>query len=164
MMAGWLLLALNGEPVRSRSFFEEFDLAPTATRESWSDLLNSVRTYPGYQLLFSWLRDFSNRALAAVPFLMTACILLGCDLKTRVAVPLASWTRVPERAFPLALALVLFAALRDTGETLAEALPDLVIFLTEPPPQGLRREPGRGSRYPPTQGRSTDPEKRRTSP
>lgn len=148
LIGRWLVLALEGQPVRSRQFFTEIGQATPESEESWSDFLNAQRTFPGYQLLAVWLRDYSRRARAALPLLMTACILVGVDLRAKVAEPLARWTAVPEPAFPLALALAMFVALRGHGEPLERAMDDLVIFLSTQQHE-MRRAVGRRGRYPP---------------
>lgn len=149
LVGRWLVLALEGEPIRSRSFFNEIGQATPEPGESWTDFLNAQRTFPGYQLLAVWLRDYSRRARAALPLLMTACILVGIDLRIRVAEPLVRWTAVPEPAFPLALALAMFVALRGREEPLAEAMDDLVIFLSSQQQHEMRRVVGHRGRYPP---------------
>lgn len=152
LIGRWLVLALQGQPVRSRQFFTEIGQANPNPGESWSDFLEAQRTFPGYQLLADWLRQFSRRAREAVPLLMTACILVGVDLRTKVAEPLARWTRVPESAFPLALALAMFVALRGRDEPLEQAMDDLVVFLCDQQHK-MRRAVGRRGRYPPNRVR-----------
>jgi len=160
VISRWLYWALNGEPVRSHRFLSELDVAPVVEPESsWTDTLLHTRTSPGYQLLATWLRDFTGWARTALPMLLLACTTLGCDLSRKLAEPLSSWKKVPERAVPLALALGLFAALAASPrryevreKTLPDCLGDLVLFLAGCGPHKMRRVRARRVPYPPDTG------------
>lgn len=152
VISRWLHLALDGEPIRCRKLFEELGIAPEPEPEpgqSWTDTLLHHRTLPGYQLLATWLTDFTARAQTMLPMLLFACVTLGCDLKSKIAEPLSTWNRVPTRAIPLALCLGFYGALRGEEKNLVQSLPELVIFLSELGPHKVRRVGARRGRYPP---------------
>lgn len=130
LVADWLWEALKGTSCRSRAFLERHEV-PVPDEEpgqSWTYLLDSARTQPGYQLLARWVTRFSARALTALPTLMTACIVLGCDLRAE-ADRFSGMVSAPARAFPIAVALYLWSAMRGTGEELERQLPSLVHYL-----------------------------------
>ena len=98
---------LNGVSCRSREFMERHSIpyaSPTdepseLPKTCWSDLLDSVRTRPGYQLQALWVTRFSARAQAAVPRLMMACIAIGRDLRDMPGPSVIS-RQPPRRAGP----------------------------------------------------------------
>ena len=150
-IADWLWEALRGTSCRSRAFLVRHGVACPAEEPliSWTDLLEQERTQPGYQALARWVTDFADRALSAMPALLTACIVLGCDLKAE-AERFSGMVATPARAFPIAVALYLWSTLRDTGEPLEAQLPSLVHYLLWHPrgsSQNRRRKCHRTSRY-----------------
>jgi hypothetical protein len=103
---------------------------------------------PGYQLLCKWTRHFNRRALEALPTLLAAFVMLQCGFQHDLGEALEGLTKVPERAYALALALGLWRAIREasgpTGQavSLEVALPSLVEYLgaLDPASHGLRRD------------------------
>lgn len=151
LVADWLWAALQGTSCRSRAFLERHRIpcpAEESEHYSWTYLLDFERTQPGYQTLARWVTRFSARALTAVPTLMTACIALGCDLKAE-AERFSGLVLAPARAFPIAVALLLWSALRGTGKPLESELESLVHYLLwhPRPSQERRRARPWASRY-----------------
>lgn len=147
---------LNGASCRSREFLERNSI-PYVTDEPsdlpqtcWSDLLDDVRTQPGYQLQARWVTRFSARALAAVPRLMVACIAVGHDLRD-YAWSFSDLTLAPAQSWALALALFLWSALRGQPGPCKTELELLVRYLLADPPAGpshnRRRAPGLAPSY-----------------
>jgi hypothetical protein len=148
VVADWLWLALQGEPCRSRRFYEEQGLlaelaepADPQTAEpldpllSWTDEVDTrnrpLRPCPS--LLNRWLRASVVASRAWLPLLVTACVAVGCDLRHRLGVGLEALTAVPERAYPLALALGCLAWLRGEPE-IRGVLGGLLELLGRSPP------------------------------
>lgn len=150
-VAAWLWAWLRGAACRSRDFLVRHGVqVPTlCPGDSWSDLLDTQRTVPGYALLWRWSRAYSDRARPLAGVLVHLCIELRCDFKRDVAEALEALGAVPRAARPLAVTLGLWRAVMQTERidatpvTLEEALPALTAVLARQQPvkpsHGLRR-------------------------
>lgn len=137
---------LNGGSCRSREFLERHSIPhPTEEPEMcWTDLLDSIRTQPGYQLQARWITRFSARAVAAVPRLMIACIAVGRDLR-EYAWSFSDLGSAPAQSWPIALALFLWSALRGNPSPCKRELELLVRYLVADPPPGPSHKGRRAS-------------------
>lgn len=151
LIADWLWEAMKGTSCRSRTFLERHGIScPTAgAGMSWAEALEDEPTQPCYQLFSRWLNRFSDRALAAIPTLMTACVLLGRDLKSETE-RFSDMVAAPVRTYPIAVALYLWTTLRGTGAPLHAEMGPLVHYLLwhrRVPSHERRRAPRRPSGY-----------------
>lgn len=126
-----LMACIDGASLRSRDFYELKGLVALASPEervaeefSWSDQLEMEPLTPSHQLFHRWRQRFSGRARLWLHWLLVACILCGCDLRTRLGESLEGFNRCPKDLYPLLLSAGLVGLLRDRpirsclGETL----------------------------------------------
>lgn len=116
LIAAWLQLDLQGDPFRSRAFFEGQRLleAPADELVSWTDHvdLQSPPPRPGPSRLRSWTRTFNARARTWLAPLAVACLAAGCRLETSLVEVMSALAGVRARSDALAVALGLFSWLR----------------------------------------------------
>lgn len=115
-----LMACIDGASLRSRDFYELKGLAAPASPEervvgdfSWSDQLELEPLTPSYQLFHQWRRSFSLRARLWLYWLLAACLLSGCDLRTRLGESLESFNQCPKDLYPLLLSVGLIGLLQD---------------------------------------------------
>lgn len=149
LVVDWLKDCLQGAPCRSCEFLDRHGIERPAedSQTCYSDVLDDERTRPGYQLLNTWARKFSDRCLGALPRLVMACVFLGCDLKTRLGEHLRRLAIRSPRVWPLGLALGLVLSVREAygcpPGPLAEPLTLLLGLLSHE----RRRAPGEVPSY-----------------
>jgi hypothetical protein len=107
--------SLAGQPDKSREFYEIHELLPDEPEipsglkaTSWSDRLNDEPPRPSPQLFSHWRRKWSAQATAWLRQLLLACLLVGADLKGKLADRLLEFYGCPKsmRAVPFAIGLV----------------------------------------------------------
>lgn len=106
-----VLACLDGIPLRSRDFYVDKGLLPEdeeSDAESWSDRLESEPLTPSHQLFQAWRVKFARRSDVWIKLLLVACIVAGCDLRSRLGKSLANFQRTPVdlHGFLLAAGLV----------------------------------------------------------
>jgi hypothetical protein len=140
--------SLRGVADRDRQFYEERGLIPDEPdfqNVSWSDRLNDKPLRPSHRLFARWRGKWAMCSRPWLFALLSACIYVGCDLRTQLGQSLEAMTRCPELMSPLALAAGLMGLLRD--ESAWTALP-AVIRLTACRPS---HKPARAGGRPPPQ-------------
>lgn len=153
LIVSWLWACLCGATSRSLAFLRQQGIrhAEPDGFTCWSDLLDSDRTCPGYQLLWHWFTVFSRRAQQRIPRLVEACLSLQCDFKRDVVACLQSLPYVPRRGRALAVAVGLWRAVMQANDSdgtlvlLEDALFSLVGHLASeslPASHKLRRASG----------------------
>lgn len=115
-----LIECVEGASLRSRDFYERkglvFSAGPkTETSEgpSWSDQLEMEPLTPSHQLFHRWRKVFSWRARRWLQWLLVACVMSGCDLRTRLGESLETFGRCPENLYPLLLSAGLVGLLQE---------------------------------------------------
>ena len=115
-----VMASIDGVSLRSRDFYEKMGLAPVAAADepnggglSWSDYLELEPLTPSYQLFHRWRQRFSQRAQVWLRWLMVACVMGGCDLRTRLGESLEEFGKCPEDLYALLLAAGLVGLLQD---------------------------------------------------
>lgn len=78
VVAAWLWTFLGGASVRCRKFIQDHaHLVPERSGMSWSDVLDSDRVLPGYQILQRWSTAFCSKAERLLPELVNSAIEVG---------------------------------------------------------------------------------------
>lgn len=78
VVAAWLWTFLGGASVRCRKFIRDnAHLVPEKSGMSWSDVLDSDRLLPGYQLLQRWSTAFCSKAEVLLPELVNSVVEMG---------------------------------------------------------------------------------------
>lgn len=148
-----LTASLEGQPDRSREFYEEHGLIPDEPDDepqheagkgtSWSDRLNDKPLRPSHRLFAHWRGKWPLRARAIwLVRLFLACLHAGCDLKAQLGASLENLVACPEpmRALPMAMGLV--ALLQEESDVWA-SLPTAVFLLACSPSHKIARAAGR---------------------
>ena len=114
------MACIDGASLRSRDFYELKGLVAVASATeraaeefSWSDQLEIKPIDPSHQLFHQWRQRFSLRAKLWLQWLLVACILSGCDLRTRLGETLEGFNRCPKDLYPLLLSAGLVGLLQD---------------------------------------------------
>jgi hypothetical protein len=109
-----VLASADGVPLRSRDFYEDHGIVSVSDGDlSWSDLLDVEPLNPSYQLFHQWGQKFALKAQVWLRALLLACILSGCDLKSRLGKSLEAFDRCPKDLHPLLLAAGLVGLLQQ---------------------------------------------------
>lgn len=150
LIAARVEASLRGVPDRDQQFYRERGLIPDEPEfenVSWSDRLNDKPLRPSHRLFAGWRRKWGLLSRPWLVALLSACIYMGCDLRTQLGHSLQAMTRCPESLRSLALAAGLLGLLRD--ESAWSALP-AAIRLTACRPSHKRARAG--GRPPPQYG------------
>jgi hypothetical protein len=109
-----VLASIDGVSLRSRDFYEDHGLIPPNDEAlPWSDLLDLEPLNPSYQLFHQWRRRFSRPARVWLRALLVACVLSGCDLRSRLGESLEAFGNCPKDLHSLLLAAGLIGLLRE---------------------------------------------------
>lgn len=136
--------SLRGVPDRDRQFYRERDLIPDEPEfenVSWSDRLNDKPLRPSHRLFANWRKKWGLRSRPWLVALLSACIYLGCDLRTQLGESLETMTRCPESMRPLAIAVGLLGLLREASAW--SVLPAAIQLTACRPSHKLARAGGR---------------------
>lgn len=157
LICTWLLAWMSGVSFRSKQFLTTYAVLypPSDGEVSWTDLLddssNTLR--PRYQLLHRWSSRFSLHAARILPYLLVACLTVGCDVQRQVVPWLQRTFGHIRRGDCLALAIGLWVGLDAGGGEPVEApsaLSNLLSFLVArplPPSHNARRASRGALRY-----------------
>ena len=109
-----VLASVDGVSLRSRDFYEAQNMVPVGDGDlSWSDLLDVEPINPSYQLFYQWGQRFAQRGQLWLRDLLLACLLSGCDIKSRLGKSLEAFDKCPKDLYPLLLAAGLVGLLQQ---------------------------------------------------
>ena len=112
LIVAWLLERMQGTPFRSQRFLvkQRIEHVPADDTTSWTDMLDSERTCPGYQRFQDWTQRFSRSAQRLLGSLLAVIGWLDIDLRTAAA-RVATLQPISIPTSPLALAVSLMNCL-----------------------------------------------------
>ena len=148
----------QGRSDRSREFYESQGLIPDDFVDksglkgaSWSDQLEDYSLRPSPQLFRLWRQKWSAQSQLWLQFLLFACILAGCDIKTSLGFRLDKFGDCSMAMRPLVICAGLVSLIRE--ESVDTALRTAVQMLSFSPSHKTCRAPGRA---PPQYGGDLD--------